>query len=77
MKSTILIFNLLVIAALAACSLVGQPVAEKVADVVGDYCTKEPYGARQVYRQSINAELAGGGHSIAVYCNGDPADEDE
>lgn len=59
---------------LSACSVVGQPVAEKVADAVTEYC-KEPYGQRQVYRQTVNAELYGDGHAVQVNCAGDPPEE--
>lgn len=57
--------------ALSGCSLFGG-VVEKIADTVDDYCTKEPYSQREVYRESINAELAPKGHSVNVQCNGDP-----
>ena len=70
MRTTIL----LALAALASgCSLLGQPIAEKVADVVDTYCD-EPLSARQVYRETVNAELAAEGHSIEVTCAGDPGD---
>lgn len=55
----------------AGCQLLGAPIAEKVADVVDDYC-KEPFGARQLYRDTVNSELAAEGHSIEVSCAGDP-----
>lgn len=58
--------------AVGACALIGDPIAEKVADVIDDYC-KEPYQARQLYRDTINSELAPLGHSIEVTCIGDPA----
>lgn len=58
---------------LSGCSLFGG-VVEKIADTVDDYCTKEPYSQRQVYRESINEELAPKGHSVNVQCNGDPVD---
>ena len=57
--------------ALSGCSLFGG-VVEQVADTVDDYCTKEPYSQRQVYRDSINDALATKGHSVNVQCNGDP-----
>lgn len=59
--------------ALGGCTLFGEPIAEKVADVVDRYC-EEPYSQRLVYRETVNAELAGEGHSIDVTCNGDPED---
>lgn len=58
---------------LSGCSLFGG-VVEKIADTVDDYCTKEPYSQRQVYRESINEELQPKGHSVNVQCNGDPVD---
>ena len=64
--------RLLVLAALlGGCSIFGDPIAEKVADAVDRYC-EEPFSQRQVYRETINAELAGEGHSVTVTCNGDP-----
>lgn len=65
--------NLLILAAISivsACSLIGEPIAEKVADVVDKYC-EEPASARSVYRETVNAELAGEGHAIEVTCSGD------
>ena len=56
---------------IGACTLFGEPIAEKVADVIDRYC-EEPYSQRQVYRETVNAELAGEGHAIDVTCNGDP-----
>ncbi len=53
------------------CALLGEPIAEKVADVIDDYC-KEPLSARQVYRDTVNRELAAEGHSVSVTCAGDP-----
>ena len=64
--------RLLVLAALlSGCTLFGDPIAEKVADVIDRYCD-EPFSQRQVYRETVNLELAGEGHSIDVTCNGDP-----
>jgi len=63
---------LLVFVALAAsCALIGQPIADKVASVVIKYCT-EPYAARQLYRDTINAEMVLHGHILHVHCAGDP-----
>ena len=55
---------------LAGCALLGGPVAEKVAGVIDKYC-EEPQRARELYRETINAELAAEGHSILVVCSGD------
>ena len=54
----------------SGCELLGAPIAEKVADVVDEYC-QEPQFAREVYRSTVNAQLAADGHSIAVSCAGD------
>lgn len=64
-------FAVLVIAATmsAGCSLVA-PVTERVAQAVDRYC-EEPRSARLVYRETINAQLAAHGHSVAVTCAGD------
>ena len=67
---TMMTAGLLVLA--SGCSVLGEPVAEKVADAIDKYC-EEPFNQRQVYRESINAELLGEGHSIAVTCSGDPS----
>ena len=58
----------------SGCSLFGG-VVDKVADTVDSYCTKEPYTARLLYREQINAALAPKGHSVEVTCNGDPVEE--
>ena len=55
----------------AGCGLIGQPIADKVAKVVVKYFT-EPYSARQLYRETINAELFKYGHELHVHCAGDP-----
>lgn len=59
------------LASIGACALIGQPIAEEVAKVIDDYC-QEPFSARQVYRDTVNRELAANGHSISVTCAGDP-----
>lgn len=58
---------------LSGCALIGDPIAEKVAKVVIKYC-EEPFGARQTYRQSINAQLDTHGHTLHAHCAGDPAE---
>lgn len=66
------VVTVLVVATLSkGCALIGQPIAEKVADVVIKYC-EEPYSARQTYRETINRELAGYGHILHAHCSGDP-----
>lgn len=55
---------------LSGCSIFGEKIAGEVASVIDDYC-KEPQQAREVYRASINAELAQDGHAILVTCAGD------
>lgn len=55
---------------LFGCSIFGEPVAEKVADAIDRYC-EEPQGQRLVYRDYIQAELDGEGHSVVVTCQGD------
>lgn len=67
MKNLILLGLL---AALGACSIFGEKIAGEVANVIEDYC-KEPQQARELYRDTINAELLAKGHSIAVTCAGD------
>lgn len=61
---------------LAGCSILGEPIAEKVAEAIDRYC-EEPYRQRHVYRHGINTQLAAEGHSIVVTCFGDPEPHDE
>lgn len=70
MKKLLLITLTAIVSLSAGCSILGQPVAEKVAEAIDKYC-EEPQSARGVYREHVNAELALEGHSIAVTCNGD------
>lgn len=70
-----LILMICSLAALGACSIVGEPIAGEVANVITEYCEREPYQARTLYRDTINAELAGDGHDITVTCAGDPVEE--
>ena len=65
------LFALTLILTLSGCALLGQPVAEKVAKAVDTYC-EEPYQARQLYRRTVNGELAAAGHSVVITCAGDP-----
>lgn len=60
--------------ALVGCASLLSPVAEKVADGVEKYC-EEPYSFRSIYRNTVNAELAGTGHTVHVHCSGDPEPE--
>lgn len=69
-----LIVALLIGISSSACALLGDPVAEKVAEAIDRYC-EEPLGARELYRATINAELADEGHSLVVTCAGDPDPE--
>lgn len=46
-----------------------EPVAEHVARAIDRYCA-EPYSARLLLRESVNAQLAG--HRVRVECAGDP-----
>ena len=63
---------LLVLPAVASgCALLGQPIADKVADAIDSY-RNEPLNACQAYRDAINDELADAGHRIEVTCAGDP-----
>lgn len=55
---------------ISACALFGDKIAGEVANVIEDYC-KEPQQARELYRDTINAELAAAGHTISVTCAGD------
>lgn len=59
---------------IGGCSLLGDPVAEKVAGVIDKYCD-EPQGARDLYRATINEELSAEGHTITVVCAGDTPPE--
>lgn len=54
------------------CALFGSGLADQVADAVGEYC-KQPYAARLVVRETVNAALAADGHSIVLTCAGDVA----
>lgn len=72
-KISSFLFAMLLTFAMSGCALLGGPIAEKVADVIDDYCT-EPFAARQLYRDTVNQELASEGHSIEVHCAGDPDD---
>ncbi len=53
-----------------SCALVGDPIAEKVAQAVSEYC-KQPYAARLIVRETVNSALADDGHSIVLTCAGD------
>lgn len=59
---------------ISGCSVFGEPVAEKVAEAVDRYC-EEPFNARQVVRETVNAQLQEQGHEVSVTCAGDPAGE--
>ena len=59
------------VAVLPGCALIGEPVAEKVAEVIDRYC-EEPYLERLLFRETINDKLGLEGHSIEVICFGDP-----
>jgi hypothetical protein len=60
--------------AIGSCAALLSPVAEKVADGVEKYC-EEPYSFRSIYRNTVNAELVGTGHTVHVHCSGDPEPE--
>lgn len=62
----------LIVTGVNSCALIGTPVAEKLAGLVTTYCENEPYSARSVYRNSVNAVLEPSGHSVEVTCSGDP-----
>jgi hypothetical protein len=47
-----------------------QPAAEEAARGIVKYC-EEPFAARSVYRNTIQAELPDG-YSVHVQCPGDP-----
>lgn len=65
--------TVVVSAALAqGCAMFADPVAEKVADAVERYC-EEPLSYRQIYRNTVNANLTTSGHVVHVHCSGDPA----
>ena len=53
------------------CAVLTGQVAEKVAIAVERYC-EEPLSYRQVYRNTVNSELATTGHVVHVHCSGDP-----
>jgi hypothetical protein len=61
---------LAVMAACGGCAFV-QPAADKAADAVVKYCTTSTYEARQLYRNTINAQMPPG-YSVQVSCAGDP-----
>lgn len=62
-----------------ACVLVGfglmgcATVTEKIAEGVTTYCF-QPLAYRLIYRNTVNAGLAGTGHNVHVHCAGDPDD---
>lgn len=56
-----------------SCSIIGAPIAEKIASGVEKYC-EEPYAYRNDYRNTVNAQLTESGHQVHVHCAGDPAD---
>lgn len=57
---------------LSGCAVFGQ-AAEKIADGVEVYC-EQPYVYRSQFRNTVNAQLGGTGHTVHVHCAGDPAD---
>lgn len=59
-------------AIVSGCALFGSGLADQVADAVGEYC-KQPYAARLIVRETVNAALAADGHSIVLTCAGDVA----
>lgn len=62
------------IAVLSGCSVIGAPIAEKIATGVERYC-EEPYAYRNDYRNTINAQLTESGHQVHVHCAGDPTSD--
>jgi len=59
---------------LQSCALISGPVAETIASGVEKYCD-EPLGYREIYRNTVNAQLAHTGHLVHVHCAGDPVAE--
>lgn len=57
--------------ACAGCASLFSPAAEKAAEAVVKYCEREPFQARQLYRNTINAQMPPG-YSVNVTCAGDP-----
>lgn len=70
-----LLVSLFVTILLTGCAALIAPVTENIAKGVERYC-EEPYSYRSVYRNTVNAELAGTGHQVHVHCSGDPAVEE-
>ena len=70
------IFSSIAVTALAAqsCAVLGQPIAEKIASAVEKYC-EEPLSYREVYRNTVNAQLVDTMHEVHVHCAGDPRPE--
>ena len=62
---------LITVAVMLGCAAFLAPVAEKVASAVEKYC-EEPYSYRQIYRNTVNAQLTVPGHAVHVHCAGDP-----
>lgn len=58
---------------ISGCAIFDQ-AADKIADGVQVYC-EQPYVYRSDFRNTINAQLGGTGHSVHVHCAGDPADD--
>lgn len=73
--SKLIVLALVVVAVSAGiaqgCAALIAPVAEKVAIAVERYC-EEPLSYRQIYRNTVNSELATTGHVVHVHCSGDP-----
>ena len=62
---------LFVVVVAVGCSVIGAPIAERIANGVDKYC-EEPYAYRADYRNTINAQLTDSGHEVHVHCAGDP-----
>ena len=76
MKARATLLAALALSALSGCAVFGDDVVGGVVKGVDKYC-EEPRNSREFYRTNINAALAaepGGGESIVVRCDGDPAE---
>lgn len=67
------LLTLMILFTISGCSIF-QGLASEVAGSIVKYCT-QPQDARQIVRDSINAELTPHGHTLHVHCAGDEDNE--
>lgn len=69
--STFLVIVAVAVTIVQGCAVFAAPIAEQVARAVEKYC-QEPLSYREVYRNTVNAQLIATGHLVHVHCDGDP-----